>query len=114
MYAYVCVCVCVHLMHIFSDTVSLHVTRKVPMALAQYGARKDFVIDTSLKSNGVHLHIVTAYEGAAVKFIYFFDNRAFYVRVNNKLNSTRNMTQCKVVSCFLFSLHKLPKTTVTR
>ena len=30
-------------------------------------------------------------------------------KANNRLNSTWNMTQCKVASFFLFSLHLLPK-----
>ena len=33
-------------------------------------------------------------------------------KANNRLNSTRNMTRCKVASFFLFSLHLLPKSSV--
>ena len=93
--------------------ISLHIESKVPMAWAQHCAdyKKGFHEKRFIQH---HLLTVISYEGIAGTFHALFSTAEpskDSKRVYNKLNATWNMTQCKAVSFFFFSLCLLPKYT---
>ena len=113
----VCVCVCmsVCLMPYFSDTVSLHVERKVPMALVRHCAdyyKKGFCDRRFIHKLWCHLlthDILRGYCSVIPRSFSTAEPSKGPKKANNRLNATLNTTRCKA----LFSLVSvLPKTSV--
>ena len=105
------VCVSVSLMPYFSDTVSLHVERKVPMALAQHCAdyyKKGFRDRRSIQELWRHLltgDILRGYCSAIPRTFLTAEPSKGPKKANNRLNAIWNTILCKAASFFL--LHAL-------
>ena len=112
---FVCVSVCVCLMPYFSNTVSLHMARKVPMASARHCAdyyKKGFRDRHFIQKLWRHLltrGVLRGYCSVIPRTFSTAEPSKYPKKANNRLNTTWNTTRCKAASFFLFSLRLLPK-----